>query len=144
MPMTNAQKKRLLDHYYGATLLTPPAKLYIGVSTTSPTATGENFTEPSSEVGYARVEIDNDTDTWVPAISDNPSVKKNNVPIEFPEATGDWGIIKYWGIFEQETGGTCVDWAELSVYKAYGNGDAARIMPGEMRIIIRNPGEVGE
>lgn len=151
MPMTNAQKAKMLDHYYGATELVRPAKLYIGLSTTKPTATGGNFTEPGVENGYERVEVDNNANTWENATIVDPSVKKNKIPIEFPEAaanldidvqaTGNWGEVKYWGIFEQATGGTCVDWAELSIHKVISSGDAARFKAGELRTSISNPKE---
>jgi|GEM_PF-606381 len=144
MPPTNAQKARLLDHYYGGTELEPPAKLFIGLSLTEPTATGSNFTEPSGSDGYERVEVDNDTVTWQNATINDPSVKKNDIPIEFPEATGDWGEIKYWGIFEQQTEGTCVDWAKLSVSKIISDGDAARFKKGELRTILLNPQEAAD
>ena len=139
MPLTNLQKAKLLNHYYGNTPLEAPEFLYVGLSLSAPTEEGENFTEPDNEDGYARVKIANDTTTWAAATVDNPSIKTNDVPIEFPEATGDWGAIKYWGIFEQETGGTCIDWAELSIHKVISNGDAARFKPGELRTILRNP-----
>jgi hypothetical protein len=133
LPMTNAQKAKLLDHYYGGPDLARPATLYIGLSTTTPTDTGANFTEPVGN-DYARVAVVNNDTTWVTATVANPSVKKNGAPIEFPEATGNWGTITHWGIFEAATGGTCVEWAACQIAKAINTGDIARFKSGDLII----------
>ena len=137
MPMTNAQKAKLLDHYYGGPDLTRPATLYIGLSTTTPTDAGANFTEPVGN-GYARIAVTNDSTKWNSATSANPSVKTNKVQLEFPEATGNWGTITHWGIFEVSTGGTCVDWAALELAKAISTGDVARFKAADLKIQLQN------
>ena len=42
-----------------------PNKYYIGLSSTLPLPNGTNVTEPSSDAGYERVEIDNDSDFFI-------------------------------------------------------------------------------
>ncbi len=142
MAMLNAQKAKVLDHYYGGTVLEVPDYLYVGLSVASPSlqnlANPPSIGEPGEGSGYARVEIANDTTTWEYATQSNPSVKTNAIPIEFPEATGNWGGVCYWALYEQQTGGVCVEWGELTDTKVIMDGDTARFKPGEMRILLRD------
>lgn len=134
MAMTNALKARLLNAYYGNTAVTPPSTLYIGLSTTTPTATGTNFTEPTSGA-YARVALANNGTNFPTATTANPSVKATGVDATFPEATADWASgsnMTHWGVFEASSGGAPVDWGALDTPKPVLNGDTAKIAAGDL------------
>lgn len=135
--MTNAHKAAILDHYYGGGDLSRPATIWIGLSTTTPTDTGANFTEPIGN-GYVRLELANNTDTWNDATADDPSEKTNKIEFTFAEASGAWGTITHWGLFTQEEDGICVEWAELQDSKVIGNGDTPRFKVGEFKSILQN------
>jgi hypothetical protein len=140
MPLVNATKKRLLDALYGNTAVAPAATLYVGLSTTTPTDTGSNFTEPSGG-SYARVAVTNNTTNWPGASTANPSVKSNGTEIEFPQATADWATgsnMTHWGVFEASTGGTPVDWAALTTPKPVLNGDTAKFEVGDLVTRLEN------
>lgn len=138
MGLTNAMKAKLLDHYYGGGNLARPETLYLGLSTTTPTATGGNVTEPVGS-NYARVAIPNNSATWNNATVGNPSVKTNKVLIEFPRATGDWGTVTHWVLYEDQSGPP-VDFAELEVSKPLTKGDMARFEPGSIEIRLSHEG----
>lgn len=73
---------------------------YIGLSTTTPTETGSNFTEPSAANGYERISI-----TVMGAAFDGQI--SNNKIITFPLIKNNsWGTVTHFGLFSSETGGT--------------------------------------
>lgn len=79
------------------------ATLYLAVSTTTPTETGTNVTEPSGN-GYARVAM-NPAD-WDDPTAAQPSVLQNAATVAFPQANGgNWGLLTYICIFDAASGG---------------------------------------
>lgn len=73
---------------------------YIGLSTTTPTETGTNFTEPSAANGYERIKI-----SVMGAASD--AQISNNKIITFPLIKNNsWGTVSHFGLFSSESGGT--------------------------------------
>lgn len=137
MALTNAQKAMVLDALYGGAALNVPDKLYIGLSTTQPSSDGSNFTEPTGNA-YARVEVDNDSSAWDDATVDNPSVKKNKIPILFNEATGPWGTITHWGIFDAPEGGNLLDWAPVLNPTSVGEGQQAQFRSGDLQTWLQD------
>lgn len=81
----------LLNSLFGKTsdlgALASAPTIFVGLSSTTPTETGTNVTEPSSG-SYARVETE--AADWNSATSADPSVVTNANAITFPTATGDW------------------------------------------------------
>lgn len=72
---------------------------YVGLSTTTPTAAGGNFSEPSASTGYERASIGN-LNTSISAQVANDAI------IFFNETLGSYGTITYFGLFSSKTGGT--------------------------------------
>lgn len=137
MPLTNAMKAAVLDALYGKQTLAMPDTLYIGLSTTAPNPDGTGFTEPSGG-GYARVAFPNDLTRWYPATQDNPSIKANALPILFPEATAGWGTVTHWGIFDAETGGALLDWAQLTTSFDVVAGQQPQFREGDLQTRLQN------
>lgn len=95
---------------------------WIGLSTTTPTATGGNFTEPPIPSGaqddegqtitvneYQRVNLKEYMGAATNAVIENESI------IFFNEAEHyGWGTITHFGIFTSKTGGTPIFWGALS------------------------------
>lgn len=141
--MVNATKAALLNHYFGGPDLARPSNLYVGLSTTTPTATGSNFTQPSGN-GYARAQIVNTGASWNTATTADPSVKSNAQTIEFSTATGNWGTITHWGLFTASSGGTpivtgaIVDAGGNPSPKTISAGMKPEIAPGALQIRLRN------
>lgn len=79
---------------------------YIGLSTTTPTATGGNISEPLAKNGYKRVKLT--------CMGEADSAKIQNTDIIFfPESTGDWGTITHFFVCASETS-TPHYWGELT------------------------------
>lgn len=89
---TDFQANLNLNHDLGGVMYTPPVKLYIGLSSTPIQKNGAGATEPSSSMGYQRVEINNNSSTWSTALNGS---KYNLVDLSFPEATGAWGTLTH-------------------------------------------------
>lgn len=92
------------------------ASTYIGLSTTTPTDTGGNFTEPSALTGYERKKLE-EMDT---------SIKgqiANAVQLAFNESIGaGYGTITYFGAFKSATGGTPFFTGALTTPQTVGAG----------------------
>lgn len=78
---------------------------YMGLSTTTPNADGTNFTEPT-HASYARTIIGlyNQSATQVMGTPANKAIENDKI-IYFPESTGDWGTVTYFGLFTAQSGG---------------------------------------
>lgn len=70
---------------------------YVGLSTTAPTDTGAQFSEPGAATGYARAQI-GDLSTAKEAQVANDSI------IFFPETLANWGQITHFGLFSSASG----------------------------------------
>jgi hypothetical protein len=86
MPYSTYLANQLLNEAFGGAAYTPPATIYIGLSSTTPTAAGGNVTEPSTG-SYARVVVTNNTTNW-PTTSTGS--KSNATVITFPASTAAW------------------------------------------------------
>lgn len=137
MAFTNSVKAMVLDALYGKKPLTMPDVLYIGLSTTPPNPDGTNFSEPSGN-GYARVAVPNDTTWWYDATVANPAIKSNAIPILFNEATGPWGQVTHWGVFDAETGGNLLDWAPLTTPVTIDAGQQPQFREGDLQTRLQN------
>ena len=89
---------------------TPPANLYIALSTTPIYKDGTGCTECSTSMGYARVSVATNTSNW--SVASNGTLS-NNIDLTFPEATNDWGTITYVAVFDAPTGGNMLYYEAL-------------------------------
>lgn len=121
----------LLDHILKNTAFSQPAHIYVALSTADPLDTGAGLTEPGN--GYARVQHD----TWDAAVS---RAIANTGAIEFPEATGSWGEITHFAIFDALAGGNMLAHGDLSVSKTIGAGDNASFAAGDIDISFNSGG----
>lgn len=93
MPFTTSQATSILQSVIKSTT-------YIGLSTTTPTAAGGNFTEPSSASGYVRAKF-GDQDASKSAQIANGAI------IFFNESLGaGYGTVTHFGLFSSASGGT--------------------------------------
>src|SRR5215211_5051565 len=80
-------EQALLNHFWTDGAYTPPATLYLALSTTTPTEAAGNFTEPSTGA-YARVGTA--AADMAAASGTAPASKANGTAKSFPTATADW------------------------------------------------------
>jgi hypothetical protein len=101
---SDARERLIADSQFGGGATTwAPATWYVGLSITQPNDDGSNFTEPVG-FAYARVAMVNNNTNW-PAATTVSGVtnKSNGVAITFPNPTGNWGLIIFWGVFVAAT-----------------------------------------
>lgn len=133
MPATNYLQNHVIDSAYtGRTSFTMPV-VYVGLSSTTPTAAGGSITEPSSGA-YARVATTGST--WNAAAL---GVTTNALAITFPTATGDWSSganQTYMVGFDASTGGNALWDAALTAAKNVLSGDTPSFAAGQISITL--------
>lgn len=135
---TNAEEAAILDGVFNDPAYTPPATRYIGLSTTTPLEDGTNFTEPSGNA-YARVATV--AADWNAASGGAPSTKDNSADLVFPTASGSWGTLTHFGIFDASSGGSPKWWGALTVSKAVANLDIAHFGAGTIVAKLGDPAD---
>jgi hypothetical protein len=133
--MSDAQANLLLDLYFSkASNTTVPATLYVALSTTLPTNTGTNVTEPVGN-SYARVSVTNNSTNFPAATA---RAKSNGTDVVFPTATGSWGTITHFALYDALTAGTFIAWGALTVPVSVINGATVTFVTGSL--VINAPG----
>lgn len=115
----------VLDHIFGKGSYTPPT-IYVGLSTADPGDDGAGLSEPAGS-GYARA-VTSASD-WTSASGgslDNAST------IEFNEATGAWGTVTHFALFDAGSGGHLLAHGALAQSKAVNSGDTVRFTAGDV------------
>lgn len=118
-------ENKILDHLFGKGNYTPPT-IYVALSITVPTDAGGNVTEPS-ENGYERkATIAADWNVAVNGLIDNAN------DLAFPEATGPWGTVTHFVLYDALTGGNALAWGALGASKTIDSGETTRFAPGDL------------
>lgn len=126
MSFTNYLDQKLVQLAHGDVSWSPPATVYVGLSTTTPTAAGANVSEPSGG-GYARVAVTNNTTDWVP-LTTQPAAGysvENGIAITWPTASASWGTVTNFVIYDASTGGNLLEFGALGTAVAIGSGTTA-------------------
>jgi len=134
----NSLEAALLDHVMNDGAYTPPTNWFVATSTTTPTETGSNFTEPSGN-GYARVSTA--AADWAAAVAGDPSTKANGNAITFPTSTGAQGTQTHFGLFTASSAGTVQIWGALTTSKAVSNGDTASFAASALVLKLGDPAD---
>lgn len=126
--ISNYLANALLSHIFGKGTYTPPTNIYVELSTTAPTDAGTNVTPPSGG-GYARKQTaPADWNAGANRIIDNANA------IEFAEASGSWGTLSHFALFDAASGGNFLGWGALTTSKAVDSGDTARFAAGDLDV----------
>lgn len=124
--LSNYLELKLLDHFLKTASFTVPTNIYVALSTADPGESGSGLAEPSGN-GYARVAHN----TWATAASRATS---NSGTVTFPTASGAWGTISHWALFDASTSGNMLAYGSLSVSNAVVNGNIVTFAAGEIDI----------
>jgi hypothetical protein len=122
-------ENEILDHIFGKGSYTPPA-IYVGLSTADPLDDASGSAEPSGN-GYARVQTA--ASDWNPASGGSLD---NANDITFAQATGNWGTITHFTLFDAVTGGNMLAHGALSQSKAIDGSDTAGFEAGDLDISL--------
>lgn len=121
-------ENKVLDHITGKTTFTKPTA-YVGLYTAAPTDAGGG-TEVSGG-SYARVATAGAD--WVAA---SAGATDNANAIAFPTASGSWGTVTHFGLFDASTTGNLLAWGALGTSKVIGSGDTAQFAVGALDVTL--------
>lgn len=119
MPFSYYSDNALLNELFGGVAFSGPSTVYVGLSTTTPTQSGTNVTEPSGN-SYARVAVPNNTTNFPNASNGS---KSNGATITFPTATGTWGTVTNFVLYDAASGGNFLGHGTLNNSQTVSNGD---------------------
>ena len=105
-----------------------PTTYYIGLSTTAPNINGTGVDEPSTDAGYARVQLTNMSEPL-------DGVVTNELAINFNESTASWGTITHFVIYDSPT----VDSGDLSTPRSVETATIMTIKEGYLKLSAQNP-----
>ena len=126
---SNHLEVELLDHVFSKGSYTPPT-MYVALSTADPLDDGSGLAEPSGD-GYARVQTAG-TD-WNAALG---GAIDNSNAITFNEATGAWGNITHFALFDAASGGNMLLSGALGMSKTFSSGDTATFAAGDLDVSL--------
>jgi hypothetical protein len=109
-----------------------PATVYVALFTDDADDAGGG-TEVNTGWGYSRVAVPNDATHWPNAAS---GYKSNGVVVQFPEATGDWGEVISFAIYDDPTAGHSMVFGELNTTKFVYAGQSPRFDPGTLLVFL--------
>jgi hypothetical protein len=133
MSFSDYFENKVLDWAFGATIYTPSSTLYIALSTGIPTDdAGGGFLEPAGNA-YARVSMTNNKTNWTTAAN---GALENATSITFPTATGNWGTVTHFGIYDASTVGNILGSGALTLSKTITSGDTASFSSGALDITL--------
>lgn len=132
MSFTGQLSNEILDNVFGAGAYTPPANLYIGLSTSAVNDDGTGATEPA-DAAYERVAVVNDG-TNFPAAANG--AKANGAEVRFAEAGASWGTITHFFIADAASAGNILAYGSLNTSKAIESGDIALFGAGSLTISL--------
>jgi hypothetical protein len=122
--MSDYLENEILDHILGTGAYTMPTTVYVGLSTGS--FNDDNSGTELTGNGYARVSI-----SFGAASSGTAS---NDAAVEFSAATGSWGTVSHFGLFDASSAGNLLIHGALTASKVIESGDILKIAIGDMDI----------
>ena len=137
MPVSTAEVNKMIDALTGrASTYAKPTATYVGLSSTTPTNTGGNVTEPSPANGYARIQVlSSEFDLAANRATQNNAVKSFAVAT----STGYGGGVSltYMVAYDHVTTTTNFLWfAPLSPSRVVAGGDTPKIQVGDLDLIF--------
>ena len=126
---SNYWENKLLDYIFSKGSLTPPV-IYLGLLTAEPGEEGTGLAEPSGNA-YQRVQTS--ASDW--NVSAGGSLD-NSGEIIFPMATGNWGTITHFALFDAATGGNMLAYGTLSPAKVIGSGAIAKFVESDLAVSL--------
>jgi hypothetical protein len=124
--MSNYLENALINATLRNTTFTSPTTVYVGLFLTDPTDAGSG-TEVSGG-SYARKAM------TFGAPRNGESV--NSGAVEFDQATGDWGTIPFFAIFDASTSGNMLYHGALTASKTIENGDVFKFATSSVSVTL--------
>jgi len=119
----------ILDHIFNKGAYTAPT-IYVGLSTADPTDTGGGLAEPSGN-GYTRVTTA--AGDWT--VSSGGAISNANA-LTFPQATGSWGTVSHFALFDASSGGNMLAHGSLGTPQAIVAGNTPEFAVGDLDVTL--------
>jgi hypothetical protein len=126
---TNFTETLALAWLFTAGTAARPTAWYVALSTTTPTTTGTNVTEPSGN-GYTRQAVTFGTPAGNPASTSNTGI------LTFTASGGDWATITYITIYDASTAGNPLAIGQLTNSKLIQNGDSLQFAVAAITVTL--------
>lgn len=123
---SNYLENALINGTLRATTYTAPTTVYVGLFTSDPTDAGSG-TEVSGNA-YARQAA-----TFA---APSNGAASTNADIQFPQATGNWGTVTHFAIFDALTAGNMMYHGALTTSKNIETGDVFKIATGSLTVTL--------
>ena len=122
--MSDYLELKFLDHFTGTASTSAPSAVYLGLATASlqDDASGTELTGNN----YSRKAI-----TFASASSGSIA---SNSAVEFDPATGSWGAVSHWGIFDASSSGNLLFHGSFTSAKTIASGDILKVASGALTI----------
>lgn len=127
---SNYTENMTLEHIVGKTTFARPTA-YVALSTVNPGEDGSGMAEPPGGYNYGRVVTLGSS--WSIASGGTLS---NAVEMVFPIASGSWGTITHFALFDNSVGGNMLGYGTLIQAKLVDNGDTIRFAIGDFIITL--------
>ena len=122
--MSDYLENEILDHILGTGSYTMPSTVYVGLATGSfgddasgSELTGNNYSRVSASFSAA-----------------SGGTTSNSAAVEFAAATGSWGSVSHFGIFDAASSGNLLIHGAFSAAKTIASGDILRIAAGDLDV----------
>jgi hypothetical protein len=126
---SNYWENEILDHLFDKGTYAPPT-IYVALSTADPGEDGSGLDEPEGG-GYARAATQ--PSDWNSATS---GLIDNAQAIEFNPATGNWGTMTHFALFDAATGGNLLAHGSLTQPETVNASDNALFPPSDLQVTL--------
>lgn len=110
--------------------VTLPTNYYLGFSTTAPTSSGGNISEPSTSAGYKRVLLSN-------LKSDGDGIAYNEADIDCGEATSAWGTLSWCILYDgADSGASPLSAAKMVKTITVDAGETLKLKAGNVKLFF--------
>jgi hypothetical protein len=122
--LSDYAENKVLDVLGANATFTAPSNVYLGLSTGS--LGDDNSGTELSGNNYSRVSV-----SFGAAASGTMS---NDAAIEFAAATGSWGSVSHWGLYDASSSGNLLVHGSFSAAKTIASGDVLKVATGDLDI----------
>lgn len=122
--LSDYAENKVLDVLGANATFTAPSNVYLGLSTGS--LGDDNSGTELSGNNYSRVSV-----SFGAAASGTMS---NDAAIEFAAATGSWGSVSHWGLYDAASSGNLLVHGSFSAAKTISSGDVLKVATGDLDI----------
>jgi len=129
--LTQYTHKKVLDHALKTASYSPPATIYVGLSTADPTETGGGWADPTY-TGYARKSI-------AFGAASARAIAQNAL-VTFDQCTAGSSTVTHWGLWDQASGGNLMAHGALSASKSIVAGNTPSLASGQVTVTFNAAG----